>query len=184
MTLPLRISRSIVATVVASVCAFVNPALFACSSETEGYQFNDTDMAAAVAGDYTGRVDGKPITVHLERADQLNAAETSIQRTLERSHKRNLQCGSRSFVKTASACISTSTMAVNAIVASESDVMPSGTIAGWFTVWGNNLNSGDLTFDSHAKHVLDATFRDGVLRDWSVSKPDGSTLSIDLTRVE
>ncbi len=175
---------SIVAAVVGALCAVANPALFACSRETEGYQFNDTDMAAAVEGDYTGSVEGKAISVHLERADQSDHTGTPLQRAVGAGQERTLQCGSRSFIKTASACLSTSTMSIKAIVTSESDVTPSRVLSGWFTVWGNNLSSGDLTFDDEAKHVLDATFRDGVLRDWTLSNSDGTTFAIDLTRVE
>ena len=75
-------------------------------------------------------------------------------------------------------------MSVSAVVTSESDVLGSGTLSGWFTVWGNNLSTGDLTFDGKDEHIIDATFRDGVLRDWTVSKQDGTKVAVELHRVE
>jgi hypothetical protein len=181
-----RSRNSALAAVLAVVAGLGNPAVVACSPQDDEYQFDANDMAAAIEGRFAGDIDGKAVTLQLQRSDEDDntTVERSLRTTLEAGKTRALKCGNRSFVKAASACISTTTLSVNAVVMSESDLLPAGTLPGWFTVWGNNLKSGDLTFDGNASHLLDATFRDGVLSDWMLTKPDGTSIKLNLERVE
>jgi hypothetical protein len=89
------------------VALVVNPYL-ACSSSEEDFTYSEQDMKAVILGDWEGTADldgeSVPFTLTLEQA----SAKSSTQSVSAPSAKP--QCGSRSFVKPAAACISESVM--------------------------------------------------------------------------
>lgn len=176
--LPRPSKTSLVATLCALLAGFGNPALLACNRTPDGFQFDDVDMAAAIEGRYAGEFEGQRVTIELLRKVQPDDTRRHSLPTV--GAQRALQCAHRSFLASAEACGSTSTMPFVAIVEADAELLPSGSFDGWFTVWGNTLTGGDLTFDAEGKHVLDATFRDGVLREWTVSTSTGEKLSLAL----
>lgn len=184
--LPRLAPRSIVVSIAALVAALANPALVGCNEpEGDQFQYDADDMAAAAEGEFTGLLDGQAITLHIQRADKIQLKdERSLKRALEGGKHKRLECGNRSFVKAASACEASSSLAVNVNISSESPALSSGTLKGWFTVWGNNLSGGELMFDQAGQKVLAARFGDGVFSDWTVTTADGTQKAVDLQRVE
>jgi hypothetical protein len=116
--------------------AFVlNPALFACSSESEeDFTYSESQMKAVVVGEWQGsaEVDGETIafTLSLEQASAKSGTQSIAAPAFQP------QCGSRSFVKPARACISMSTMPVAGTIASEHPRL-SGAIEGEAEAWRN-----------------------------------------------
>lgn len=171
----------------AALAAIVNPG-FACSSaeEAEGpdWQYTEAEMRNAVAGTYVGHVVGteEPVTLILDEAvkepqpEVPNSGETLSPVSLPRS---SLLCGSRSFIRPAGACISATTMALQATLQSESPLLAGQLTEGSFTVWSTTLSSGHVSLVS-SNYALTATYWDGVLADWTVSAVGGSSAGVAL----
>ncbi len=181
---------------VAGIAALGNPAMIACGGGSatspedqpeESYSFDETDMRVAIEGTYAGTNDGKPVSIKLEQdvGGPVTALRnrTPVADILRQAGRRSLQCGNRSFVKSAAACISSTTMSVRATVSSESLALRPGSIVGSFVVFGNNLEFGDLYFELPDQQSLRAEFKDGVLQKWELACGAGP-LAIELTRVE
>lgn len=174
-----------VSILVAAVVGIGNPALIACSGgggETE-WQFEEEDMASAVAGDFAGMIDDKAVLIHLEQTQGPGASASSptIPQGLT---SRSLQCASRSFIKSAGACIAETNMDVSATITSDAPSLPSGTANGTFSVSGVTLQTGWLSLELASGAAITARFRDGVLEDWALSAADGSTRALALKPVD
>ncbi len=93
----------------------VNPYL-GCSSDDPDFNYTEQDMQAAVLGDWEGMADidgiSVPFTLTLEQA----SAKTGTQRAAPPGV--TPQCSSRSFVKPAAACVSTSSMPLSGVITS------------------------------------------------------------------
>lgn len=171
----------------AAVAATVNPG-FACSSaeEAEGpdWQYTEADMRNAVAGTYVGHVVGteEPVTLILDEAveapqpDVPNGGETLSSGSLPRP---SLLCGSRSFIRPAGACLTGTTMALQATLQTESPLLAGELTEGSFTVWSTVLASGHVSLSS-SSYALTATYSDGALTDWTVSSVGGSSAGVVL----
>lgn len=173
---------SVLVTLCAVLAGFGNPALLACDRTDDDFQFDDVDMTAAIEGRYAGELEGKRVTVELRR--KVQTRDTKQYSLPDAGTRRAFQCGHRSFLAAAHACISMSTLPVVATITTDVEIFPSGSFDGWFTVWGNLLSGGDLTFDAEGKHVLDATFRDGVIQDWTLTTNTGAKHDLALEPVE
>lgn len=98
----------------------VNPNL-GCSSNGEGedgdFTYSEQDMKAAVLGEWQGtaELDGESVafTLTLSQASAKSGTQSSSAPPFQP------QCGSRSFIKPAAACISVSTMPLVGTIASE-----------------------------------------------------------------
>lgn len=90
------------------IALVVNPYLACSSSSEEAFTYSEQDMKAAILGDWQGAADldgeSVPFTLALEQA----SAKSRTQSISAPGVKP--QCGSRSFVKAAAACVSESVM--------------------------------------------------------------------------
>lgn len=156
----------------------VNPAVLACSSsdDEEDFTYGEADMKAAALGDWQGtaEVDGEIVafTLTLEQASAKSSAQ-SIAAPPVRP-----QCGSRSFVKPAAACISISTMPLSGTIASEHSRL-NGAVTGELTAY-KTLDSASLHIELEDGTRLSGELDEGAIIDGEVVgvEPVGSfTLS-------
>lgn len=165
----------------AALAAVVNPAVVGCGDADSGKQewgYTAQDMEAAVVGQYVGQVDGKNVSVRISRPQ---AAASSAAPELRGLHDRTLQCGSRSFVRPAGACIATSTMDLDAEVASEASALAPGSFQGNLVVFGGAPVFGRLSFSIDGVTTLEAEVEDGAITRWYLGTPGGQT-ALSLTR--
>ncbi len=176
-----KVGGWIVALGAAFVCGIVNPALVACGDvneeNEEEWGYGEKEMEAAIVGRYAGQVDGESVDIHISRPK----AATSAGPNLEALSTRTLQCGNRSFVRPAGACISSSSLDVDADITSESSVIASGKLQGQFTVFSRaSVDFGQLSFTSSG---LGAHFEQGVTRWYVRDAATGIEKPIELTLV-
>jgi hypothetical protein len=92
----------------------INPYL-ACSSSEEGFAFSESDLKAAVLGTWQGTADLDGETVEFSLV--LDQASAKFKTQSLSPPKVQPQCGARSFVKPAGACISNTNMPVSGATA-------------------------------------------------------------------
>ena len=132
------------------VALVINPYL-ACSSEDENdFTYSEADMKEALLGTWQGtaELDGEtvPFSLVLEQA----SAKSSTQSIA--APKVQPQCGSRSFVKPAGACVSLSTMPVVGALTSENPTL-NGVVEGDIAAY-RNLEPVQLTLRLEDGKVL------------------------------
>ena len=108
------------------VALVVNPYL-ACSSSEEDFTYSEQDMKAAILGDWQGvaDLDGESATFTLT----LEQASASSRTQSVAAPGVKPQCGSRSFVRPAAACISESVMPLVGTITSASPAL-NGAVTG------------------------------------------------------
>lgn len=140
----------------------VNPHL-ACSSngEDEDFTYSEQEMKAVVLGEWQGTavLDGESVefTLSLEQA----SAKSSTQSVSAPPFQP--QCGSRSFVKPAAACISMSTMPLAGSIVSEHPLL-NGPVEG-LAMASRILNPSELHLE-----LEDGTHLDGSLKDQAITE--------------
>ena len=132
------------------VALVINPYL-ACSSEDESdFTYSEADMKEALLGIWQGtaELDGEavPFSLVLEQS----SAKSSPQNVA--APKVQPQCGSRSFVKPAGACVSFSTMPVVGTLTSENPTL-NGAVEGDIAAY-RNLEPAELTLRLEDGKVL------------------------------
>ncbi len=65
-------------------------------------------------------------------------------------------------------------MDLDVVIESSGGEIPSRTTRGTFTVFGSELRSGTVHIDIGDDRALNATFQDGVVRDWILATPSGT----------
>jgi hypothetical protein len=144
------------------LASLVNPNL-ACSSngEDEDFTYSEQDMKAVVLGDWQGTavLDGESVafSLSLEQASAKSGAQSVSPPPFQP------QCGSRSFVKPAAACVSESTMSVTGNVTSEHPML-NGALEG-YAVASRILNPSELHLE-----LEDGTRLNGNIKDQSISE--------------
>lgn len=143
------------AALVLGLAALVLNPLFACSELEPGYAFGEVEMRAAVEG--TWRIS---VPAHGADAPALEYTLVIAQGTkVARLQQRGLvapaaACGSRSFVRTASACIDDTTMPLDVqIVRGPGPAGSTGPSRGEFVVYGRSFQSGELRLTIDAMNV-------------------------------
>jgi hypothetical protein len=136
----------------------VNPYL-ACSSSEEDFTYSEQDMKAAILGEWqgTGELDGEAVAFTLT-LDQGSA--TSKTQSLSAPGVKP-QCGSRSFVKPAAACVSESVMPLVGTITSSSPTL-NGTLTGEL-VASRILDRAGLRLQLEDGKTLSGSLRDGTL---------------------
>ena len=143
---------------VLAVAALVLNPFYACSLGPS-FSYSAAEMTAAVEGTWVLTVDGRSYIFHIEQASA--AQQHSSASLVPSAHA----CGDRTLVKSASACIDTSTMPVV--------VTLSGTSTdGIFQVDGTRFEKGRLVIEV-ADYQLEAT----VLPDGSATVSGNRTLT-------
>ena len=125
----------------------LNP-FYACSTE-RAFRFSATEMRAAVEGTWTLELADRSYIFHIEQATE--AKQQHSQRSVVgHAHA----CGKRTLVKSASACLDTSTMPVVVNV--------SGTTTdGVFVVYGTTFRDGDLVIEVAGQAIRANVMPDG-----------------------
>jgi hypothetical protein len=165
----------------AAVCGVVNPAVIGCSdaeSDERDWGYTAEDMEAAVVGEYVGQVDGENVSIRVSRPKAAGAAapHSNVLRN------RSLQCGGRSFVRPAGACISTTSMDLDAEVTSDSGLLTSGKLEGRFTAFGGVPLYGQVEFSSGSTLSIVAEVDDGAITRWYL-RTSGTATDLPLSRV-
>jgi hypothetical protein len=170
---------------VAALCGFGNPALIACSSaseEEDEWGYTAEDMEAVVVGEYAGQVDGQLVSIRISRPKAAPSSAASPE--LDGLSARTLQCGSRSFVRPAGACISQTSLTIDADITSAASVIASGKVEGRYVVFGRgSAVTGRLDFNGSAESYLMADVRDGVVMRWYLQTSTGQ-VDLPLTPVQ
>jgi hypothetical protein len=147
------------------ILGFVSLASGACSYEQAEWNFDKGDMEAAVHGtwhgDYTA-IGGTPLPLTLE----IKAPDPSLAP----------QCGTRTFSEggemspgLAPTCSVESQLMLSGTLSVDETSFAGVELAGYFLVGGNQLSSGELSFDAtSAGFNLVASWRDGGFEDCSV----------------
>jgi hypothetical protein len=134
----------------------INPNLACSSSDDEDFTYSEQDMKAAVLGEWQGSadIDGEAIafTLTLEQASSKSTTQ-SISAPPYRP-----QCGSRSFVRPAAACISMSSMPLVGTITSDSELL-AGVVEGEATAYRNLDTAG-----------IDLELEDGTLLGGSIEQ--------------
>jgi len=90
------------------VALVINPYLGCSSSDDDEFQYSEADMKAAILGEWQGNADldgeSVPFTVSLEQSSSSSKTQSVSAPRIKP------QCGTRSFVKPAAACVSESVM--------------------------------------------------------------------------
>jgi hypothetical protein len=140
----------------------VNPNL-ACSSndDEEDFTYSEQDMKAVVLGDWQGTAefDGESVafTLSLAQASAKSQTQSISAPPLQP------QCGSRSFVKPAAACISMSEMLLAGTITSDHPLLD-GSVTGSAVAY-RNLDPSGLHLE-----LEDGTRLDGSIKDQAISE--------------
>jgi hypothetical protein len=150
----------------------INPYL-ACSSNSD-FDYSEGEMKQAVLGNWQGTavIDGETIPFSLT-LEQATASTTKQQGVTAPGVKP--QCGSRSFVKPAAACISISTMPLVGTITSENPLL-NGPVDGEAEAW-KTLDSLSISLQVEGGPQLGGTIEDDAIADGTVGDGDKFSLS-------
>jgi len=161
------------------VTAFVvNPNL-ACSSDPDGdfdgeFDYGEAEMEQGVVGTYSGTAEGsdEAITLVVRRAPAPRGSNgaTSLRP----------QCGSRSFVAPAGACISMSSMALEGELTSSAGTFDA-TLTGTFEAY-RTLDSANLSLSDKAAVLVSADYTGGKLQCFRFRRGSAAEIALDLER--
>jgi hypothetical protein len=142
------------------VALVINPYL-ACSSKDDEFSFTESDLKAAVLGTWQGTADLDGETVEFSLVLEQASAKSKAQSLS--APKVQPQCGARSFVKPAGACIGSTTMPVSGTLTSVNPAL-NGVVDGDVNILGNILSGAEL-----ALRLEDGTLLNGVIEKQSIS---------------
>jgi hypothetical protein len=140
-------ARGVVAGLVCVLALVVNPAYFmgcgsSVSSQEEDFEFGERELVSAVAGTWEGTItaSGQPQASFTMTLEQATDARSQALRTVGQG-----LCGSRSFVKGASACIAVTTMPVIGTITLDLDGAQPQPLSGTLSVYGATFEQGELS---------------------------------------
>jgi len=158
---------------------FMNPAIGCSSSEEPSWSFSETDMRTALAGTYVGNYGNTTETVTLTLDEATSSSSSSTQSV---SGPR-LQCGNRSFIRPAAACMQgMSSMSVSGTITSSEGTIASSAVTGQFNDYSSDLSSGNLSLTLADGSTLSATFSEGRFVLWQYYPLTGTMMSLTLAR--
>lgn len=152
----------------------INPYL-ACSSEDE-FNYSESEMKSAVLGEWEGTA-------------ELNGESVSFSLTLEQAPSKSKtqsaprvtpQCGTRSFVKPAAACVSMSEMPLAGSIASANPELD-GLVEGYAHAYVN-LDPTELDLVLESGLTLHGNIKSGSLKDGSINTREDNAGTFSLTR--
>jgi hypothetical protein len=162
---------------------FLNPN-FACGPADPEYQYGANEMRAAVEGTWSFAItpnDGPPTQVTV-RLEQSATAPTTISRALGRAWVRPARaCGSRTLIKSATACIDISQMPLAVTYISGDGAFSTAVLSGAFNVYGTVFVSGDLQLMVGPYQIMSQVNADGSLADPHLG-PGGALGTVTVTR--
>jgi hypothetical protein len=142
----------------------VNPYL-ACSSKEDDFDYTESEMKQAVLGEWVGtaELDGESadFTLSLQQASAKSKTQSVS------APKAQPQCGSRSFVKPAAACFSTSSMPIVGTITSVNPAL-NGVVDG--EVWaGASLDPANFSIRLEDGKQLSGMLKQGTLSDGTIN---------------
>lgn len=169
---------------------FVNPGI-ACTSPDDGaFQFGEPEMRAAVEGQW--RIDwsvaGGAATSVTVQVSQAGAQGDSGTAALSPAAGRGgfiravAACDSRSFVKSASACMDSTQMPLQVAYVSGDSAYQAIPLGGTFSVYGLSFSTGHLQLVFHKTSVTLGVRPDGSVATANGMTPEG-TMTVTATRV-
>jgi len=170
-------SKTWVALGVWGAALVVNPYLACSESRESDFTYSEADMKRAALGSWQGsaEIDGvtTPFSLSLEQASSTSKTQSAAAPGLRP------QCGSRSFVKPAGACVSESTMPVTGSISSESPEL-NGTVDGYLVAY-RTLDAVELELELESGVVLSGRIQSEALSD-GLLKGAASGSSFSLSR--
>lgn len=132
--------RLALASTFAAAAFLLNPLAIGCSDDGDEFTFSDTEMRAALAGEWTLTAAGSTSTVRFEQAATSPTASRSPSSTswLATAHA----CGTRTLIASANACIDVTEMPLRIVVLD--GPLASSSIAGTLRVYGTSFMRGEL----------------------------------------
>jgi len=156
----------------------VNPNL-ACSSDPDAdsdsdFDYGEAEMEQGVVGTYSGTAEGsdEAITLVVRRAPASRGSSGAA--------SLRPQCGSRSFVAPAGACISMSAMAVEGELTSSAGTFDA-TLTGTFLAY-RTLDSANLSLADQAAVRVSADYTGGKLQGFRFQRSGDAEIALDLER--
>jgi hypothetical protein len=170
-----------IASIAFALAALILNPMVACqdssSSGEDQYNFSESEMRSTVAGTYSGTVQttGESVVVIVTQTPAPGTSTTQA--------ARSPQCGTRSFVQPAAACVVSTTMAITAHVSSPNASLGETDLKGSFDVYGAELTYGTLALNVTSGGRLSATYDDSTkgFGDWTFTDATG-TLLLKLTK--
>jgi hypothetical protein len=163
---------------------FLNPNL-ACGTDEPQFQYGAAEMQAAIAGTWSFTITptggaATEVTVQIDEADTAPGAtaQASRRHLIRAAHA----CGSRTLVKSASACIDISSMPLAITFVSGDPALMSAQLAGVFTVAGTIFESGMVDLTIGAYHIAAQVDADGTVVNPSLTAL-GTTGTLTVTRL-
>jgi len=134
--------RLALASTFAAAAFLLNPLAIGCiSNDDPEFTFSDTEMRAALAGEWTLTAAGSTSTVRFEQAATSPTASRSPSSTswLATAHA----CGTRTLIASANACIDVTEMPLR-IVVLDGPLSSSSSLSGTLRVYGTSFMRGEL----------------------------------------
>jgi hypothetical protein len=160
------------------VALVINPYL-ACSSSDDDFAFSESDLKQAVLGRWqgTGDLDGETVefSLVLEQASAKSKAQSLS------APKVQPQCGARSFVKPAGACVGSTSMPVSGTLTSMNPAL-NGVVDGDVSILGRLLTSADLALRLEDGTQLNGAIEEQAISDGLVMKSQRQLGSFSLAR--
>lgn len=173
--------KQILVGVIATTALLINP-MVACDSSEDEYAFGEADMRAAVKGTYVGQLPATGETITLE----LDEATVAPSGTAATQSVKRIQCGTRTFVQTAAACMSTTEMPLQGSITSSGTTIASGDLqSGTFFIMSRVLDGGTVTLKlPDGAQITASHSAEAGLVDWQLTTLDGQSLTLELSKSE
>jgi len=152
----------------------VNPYV-ACSESSESdFTYSEADMKAALLGSWQGTAELDGVTTPFSLSLEQGSHKTKV-RSVSAPHVQP-QCGGRSFVKPAAACVAETTMPLVGVLSSENPAL-NGPVDGYFVAY-RTLEAVELHLALEGV-VLFGTIKDQALSEGSIeSAPQTGSFSL------
>jgi hypothetical protein len=151
--------------------------------EKDDFEFSESDMRAAVAGNWSGTIDstGESVLVQIvEHGTALSASSSTAGKSVGES--RQLTSCSRQFGNRGLRCMPMTSMGIDGSISSAQNTLPQATLTGTFDVDGNELEYGQLHLANDNGNDLQGTFSSGQFSRWFYSTSTGATFTLDLAK--
>lgn len=172
-------TKKLAALVLGLAALVLNP-FFACSALAPGFELGADEMRAAVEGTWTITVPGNGVDAPAVEFTVVIAQRASVARLDDHSLVAPAAaCGSRSFVKTAAACLDSTKMPLDVQIVKGPSTKPA---SGELVVYGTSFDNGRLDLTLAANEMRAMVNAQGTARDARLIV-DGSERDVELVRV-
>jgi hypothetical protein len=158
------------------VALVINPYLACSSSSEDEFKYSESEMKSAVLGEWEGTasLNGESVAFSLTLEQASNESKT------QSAPRVSPQCGSRSFVKPAAACVSMSEMPLTGTITSENPDL-NGAVEGGAHAY-LNLDPTDIDLVLESGLTLHGSIKSDALKDGRISTREGDAGTFSLSR--